>query len=70
MLHLRTYNFMPLPLVTVALFISNNISGLFWGNLLEILKTSIISSVIDKLRNVGMHFFSLVSVLSLTSSDL
>ena len=45
-LYLYTFNFIPLPLVTKALFISNSTFALILSNLFRILKTSIISPLI------------------------
>ena len=73
-LHLHTFSFMLLPLITVTLFLTKSISGL-------ILKTSIISPLIvclwrenincfnrslyNKLRDVGMCFVAHLYIFSI-----
>ena len=53
-LYLCTFNFIPLPLVTDALFIAKKSSALILSNLFRILRTSIISPLILRLWRINM----------------
>ena len=71
-LHLRTFNFMPLPLITIRLFNSNNISELIQMKSFSIWNTSIISPLslrlwrrtmsYDKIRSIGMCFVAYILI--------